>query len=39
MQVISKVVLNLRPNEVKFYNTILHSTHDILPRGVEDDDA
>ena len=39
MQLTLKVVLNSRPNEVKFYNTILHGTHDILTRGIDDDDA
>ena len=39
MQLTLKVVLNLRPNEVEFYNTILHSTHDILARGIDNEDA
>ena len=33
------MVLNLRANEVAFYNTILHSTHVILARGIDEDDA
>ena len=33
------MVLNPIPNEVEFYNTILYSTHDILARGVDNDDA
>ena len=33
------MVLNPIPNEVEFYNTILYSTHDILVRGVDNDDA
>ena len=39
MQLTLKVVLNSRPDEVKFYNTILHSTHDILAIGVDNGDA
>ena len=39
MQLTLKVVLNQRPNEVEFYNTILHSTHDILVRDVDNEDA
>ena len=34
-----KVVLNPRPDEEEFYNTILHYTHDILDRGVDNEDA
>ena len=37
MQLTLKVVLNLRPNEMEFYKTILCSTHDILARGVDND--
>ena len=33
------MILNQRPNEVEFYNTILYSTHDILVKGVDNDDA
>ena len=39
MQFILKVVLNPRPNEVAFYNIVLHITHDILARGIDKDDA
>ena len=39
MQLTLKVVLNPRPNEVEFYNILLHSPHDILARGVGNDDA
>ena len=39
MQLTLKVVLNSRLDKVKFYNTILHSTHDILARGVDNEDA
>ena len=39
MQLTLKVVLNLRPTDVAFYNTILHSTHDILARIIDEDDA
>ena len=39
MQLTLKVILHSRPNEVEFYNTIVHSTHDILDRGVDDDGA
>ena len=39
MQLTLKVVLNLRPDEEGFYNTILHCTHDILTKGVDNEDA
>ena len=39
MQLTLKVVLNPRPSEVEFYNTILYSTHDILVKSTDDDDA
>ena len=39
MQITLKVVLNPKPDEEGFYNTILHSTHDILTRGADNEDA
>ena len=39
MQLVLKVVLNLMLDEEGFSNTILHSTHDILARGVDNEDA
>ena len=39
MQLTLKVILNSRPNEVEFYSTILHSTHDILARDVDNDNT
>ena len=39
MQLTLKVILNSWPDEIVFYNTILYSTHDILARGVDNDDT
>ena len=39
MQLTLKVVFNLRPDKVNFFNFILSNPHDILAKGVEDDES
>lgn len=39
MQFTLKVILNPTPDEFNFFNSILSSPHDILTKGVEDDEA